>query len=470
MTSLIYGPGHHLDSTLQAVNTGRPKMNRKSYNFNYNHQYKKPGNSISSDIDYIDFVSGSRIESVNTAYDLSGHPTSEGRLRGVSPVHINIYSARLDYILPMAKKLRFETGARGSYTNTNNKAEYFTWDNNSYVPDYDRTNTFHYQEWLGAAYVNFNKEFKKLTIQTGLRFERTWLQCHQLGNIVKPDSSFSQAYSGLFPTGYLSYQLDSAKNRLLFSYGRRIFRPFYQDLNPFLIPLDKFTYFAGNPELKPQYTNRFEFSWLYKNLLNITLLYSESNRVQQETIEQKQSVFISRNANIGKQFTKGITTNLSWRTAKWLNSNVYAQVINNHFRGVVYSQSLDNQATFWSVNMVHSFTFQKGWAAELSGFYTSKNISGQFRTDAWGQLHAGISKRILNNMGSVRFNVRDIFNSFKASGRVMNIANTAVSFQNHFDFRVFTLTFAYNFGKSENIPQRRQTGGAGAEEGRLRGN
>lgn len=470
MTSFIRGQSSQLDSIINAENTGRPKMHRTGYNFNYAYQNKEKARSLSSDLDFIRFVSRNNVGFVNNAFDPAGNPKSEERLKGNVPVNIKIYSATLNYADALAKKLNLETGAKITYTNTNNKAEYFNWLNNSYIPDFDRTNTFHYQEYIGAAYFNLNKEIKKLTIQSGLRFEKTWIQGHQLGNFVKPDSSFRQQYSGLFPTLYFSYQLDSSKNRLLFSYGRRIFRPFYQDLNPFLIPLDKYTFFAGNPELKPQYTNRFELSWLYKNLLNLTLLYSQSNNVQQETIEKKEFVFISRNGNIGTQITKGITVNLSWRTAKWLNSNIYTQVINNHFKGILYSQPLDNQSTSWSVNAVNSFTFKKEWSAELSGFYTSKNIVGQFSMQGWVQLSAGIAKRLMKNRANIRFNVRDMFKSFNASGEVLNIVNARASYQNHFDSQVFTLTFTCNFGKSENIPQRRQTGGAGSEEGRVRSN
>ncbi len=466
----VYGSTPSIDSIIQAENTASPRMHFNSYNLNYSHQYRQTGRSISSDLVLINFNSNNHVQFTNNILDPAGNPKSSDKLKGDLPVHIRIYTAQIDYTQPLKNKGRLELGAKTTHTNTNNRALYDNWQNNQWVPDYDRTNHFQYKEYIGAAYINFNKETKRITIQTGLRFEKTWLKGHQLGNIVKPDSSFKQQYAGLFPTAYLSYRLDSTDNRILISYGRRIFRPFYQDLNPFLIPLDKFTYFAGNPALKPQYTNRYELSWLYKNLLNTTILYSVSKNVQQETAEQKNSIFISRNANIGRQVTKGITTNLNWRTSKWLSSNVYVQVINNHFKGILYGQLLDNQATYWSMNVVNSFTFNKGWGAELSGFYTSRNISGQYILLPWWQLHAGVQKRLLKNKATVRFNVRDIFKSMRIGGDITSIANASASFLNHFDSRSFTLTFNWNFGKNTNIPERRQTRDTGSEEGRVRKN
>jgi hypothetical protein len=97
---------------------------------------------------------------------------------------------------------------------------------------------------------------------------------HQVGTVEKPDSLFNQHYTNLFPTAYLTYKLDSAgNNQLNFSYGIRIGRPYYQALNPFIRLVDKFTYFSGNPLLKPQYSYNYDLKLILISELIISSGY-----------------------------------------------------------------------------------------------------------------------------------------------------------------------------------------------------
>ncbi len=75
-------------------------------------------------------------------------------------------------------------------------------------------------------------------------------------NPERPASSFKRSYTNLFPTFYATWNADSLGHHVFaFSFGRRIDRPYFQDLNPFVSPLDKFTFYAGNPNLLPTYAN-----------------------------------------------------------------------------------------------------------------------------------------------------------------------------------------------------------------------
>ena len=117
---------------------------------------------------------------------------------------------------------------------------------------------------INAAYVNVNKQIKKWGVQLGLRAEQTMAK----GKQYLQNSSFSLNYTKLFPTTYVSYQLND-NNTFGLSYGRRIDRPGYQDLNPFQYLLDKYTYRQGNPDLQPQFSHNIELSYNYKGQLNV---------------------------------------------------------------------------------------------------------------------------------------------------------------------------------------------------------
>ena len=146
-----------------------------------------------------------------------------------------------------------------------------------------------------------SREGKRFSLQAGLRYENTVSNGHQLGNLIKPDSSFKRTYNSLFPTLYFSYKLDTAgNNQLGLNYGRRIDRPYYQDLNPFFSPLDKFTYYVGNPFLKPSFTQSIELSHTYKSRITTTFGYSWVRDEVNETIEILNGTYYSRPANVGK--------------------------------------------------------------------------------------------------------------------------------------------------------------------------
>ena len=125
--------------------------------------------------------------------------------------------------------------------------------------DTSRSNHFIYKENINAAYINLQKQLKKLGVQIGLRAEQTIAD----GNQVTKYISFHKNYTKLFPTTYISYKLND-NNTFGLSYGRRIERPGYQALNPFQYQIDRYTYQKGNPDLQPQFSHNIELSYNYK--------------------------------------------------------------------------------------------------------------------------------------------------------------------------------------------------------------
>ena len=150
-----------------------------------------------------------------------------------------------------------ESGLKFSFVETDNDAGYFNIVNGEKAVDFEKTNQFRYKENINAAYINFSKSIKKWDFQTGVRLENTVYEGHQFGNPQRPDSSFKRSYTSAFPTAYISYKA-SEKNTLGLSYGRRINRPDYEDLNPFLFFIDKY-------KLSIIYTILFLFTLISSN-------------------------------------------------------------------------------------------------------------------------------------------------------------------------------------------------------------
>ncbi len=465
--SLLYGKNGELDSTINTQNISKNTFNSKGINLNYTHKYDSTGRTLNFDLDYIRDVSGSNQLFVNNTFLPSGTLTNSQTLSDNLPSTINIYSAKADYSHPLKGKAKLEAGIKSSYVNTNNAANYFNVVDGVSSIDYNNTNQFLYKENINAAYINFNKDFSRFSLQTGLRVENTNGDGHQLGNAEKADSSFANHYTNLFPTAYLSYSLDTAKhNVLVLSYGRRIGRPNYGSLNPFTFFVDEFTYFSGNPFLKPQFTDNYKLAYSFKNLFTVAVAYDYTTDVQGETIHNIGDVFISTTGNIGQLKTLNFSINTNLQPAKWWTINLYAEVYNNNYQGQFYTGYLSQSKNTLDFNGSNQFTISKTWNVELSGFYDNGGVYGQFVTLPKGMLNAAVQKKVLNNKGSIKLSMRDILHTFNPSGTITNIADATATFHNSLDRQVATLAFTYSFGKSTNTPPKRDTGGADSEQGR----
>lgn len=466
--SLLYNKNGGLDSSINTLNTSHNKFNSKGINLNYTHKYDSTGRELTFDLDYIRDVSGNNQLFVNNTFLPDGTLTNSQTLSDNLPSTINIYSAKADYSQPIKGKAKFETGIKSSYVNTDNTADYYNVVDNVSTIDYTKTNRFLYDENINAAYVNFNKNFGRFSVQTGLRLENTNGNGHQLGNAERKDSTFVNHSLNLFPTAYFSYNLDSAGHKVLvLSYGRRIGRPNYGSLNPFTFFVDEFTQFSGNPYLRSQFTDNYKLAYSFKSLFTVALAYNYTTDVQGETIHSSSgNLFISTQGNIGQQKTLDFSINTNLQPAKWWSINLYAEVYDNTYQGAFYTGYLNQSQYTFSANGNNQFTISKTWSAELSGFFDSGGTYGQFVTLPKGMLNAAIQKKILNNKGTIKLNMRDIMHSFSPSGNITNIVGANASFHNFIDTRVATLAFTYSFGKTNNVPQKRETGGADSEQGR----
>lgn len=467
-TSNLSGPSRQLDSVIRARNEDKINFRNGGVNLNYRHQFDKKGQGITADADFLNYRNRTNQIYNNYSYFPDGNLKSEDILSGRLPSDINIYSLKTDYTLPLQHNWKMEAGLKSSFTKTDNTADYFTTVNQVTKPDYDKSNHFIYQENINAAYLNFNREFSKLSVQAGLRVENTISDGNQLGNLLKADSTFKRNYTGLFPTLYLQYKLDTlSNNQIGFNYGRRIDRPYYQDLNPFLSPLDKFTYYVGNPFLKPAYINSIELSHTYKNKYTITLSYSNSKDDVGETIEIVNGIYYSRPLNIGKKVVKSISFNGAFNPASWLTVNLYTELTNINTKSDFYTDTLNTSGTYIYIGPNAGLKLGKGWDAELSGNYRSKMVTAQFVLQSIWQANAGLQKK-LSAASTLKLSVNDIFLSKINRGTINNLALTDANWVNRSDSRTAILSFSYRFGKAFSTPQKHDASGADEEKNRVK--
>jgi hypothetical protein len=184
----------------------------------------------------------------------------------------------------------------------------------------------------------------------------------------------------------------------------------------------------------------------------------------QNTIERK---LIITQGNIATREDIGISISASTPFGKFWKSNVYTNLVNTKFSGTVNGSSLKVSGTVFMGNISNQFKFKNGWSAELNGWYRSKEINGQILSDPMWTIGTGVQKEIIKNKGTIKLGIQDVFNSQKFSGLVKHDEIDTKIVNNNFK-RTATLTFTYRFGKILKTAQRRNNGGAGDEQTRIK--
>jgi len=456
------------DSTIISNNNNQTNNKYGGINLNYSHQYDSLGKALTVDMDYLKYDNNHSQTFFNNTYDATGALGSVQDIMDNLPANINIYAAKTDYTQPLRGKAKLAFGLKTSYVNTDNAANYFDIINGISTIDDNNTNRFLYKENINAAYANFNQDFKRFSVQTGLRAENTNVQGHQLGNAQSPDSAFTQHYTSLFPTAYILYKLDTAGHHMLnLNYGRRIDRPNYQDLNPFTTILDKYSGWTGNPFLKPQYASNYEVTYSYKSIFSVQFEYHHITDYQVEDDYQKGNIFLATTTNVGSRPQFGLNASLNLNPLKWWSFNFYTEVVNNTYKGQLISSYVDVNSTYFYFNDVNQFNFSNGWSGELTTFYISPTRDAQFTHRFREQTNLGLQKKILKNKASIKLSARDIFRDNFGAGTITNIPGVLATYHNDNANRSVTLGFTYNFGSNKNIPKKRTTGSADSEANRV---
>ncbi len=456
-----------VDSILNSYGRDKEQWKNGGVNLNFSHTFDSTGKLLTADIDLVRYKNTHDQQFNSENLDPFWIKQSSEKLISDLPASIDIFSAKLDYSQSLKHGLKMEAGLKTSFVKTDNFAGYYNVIADVPTVDFGRTNHFNYKENINAGYLNFNRDIKKWSLQAGLRAENTNYTGYQYGNPTKNDSSFSKSYTGLFPTMFAGYKLND-KNEFGFSYGRRISRPDYADLNPFVSFIDKYTYEAGNPYLKPEFANVIELSHTYNKFLTTTLNYSHSKDKFNEYFEQAGYATIVRQNNYGSIDDVSFSAGAEIKPTKWWTFMPYGELNYNAVNSQLNGFALKTHGTGFSGNMNNQFKFKKGWAAELSGFYRTKMTSGQFTIQGMQQLSTGVSKQMIKGKGSLKLNINDIFNSGKQKGEIQ-IQHTIARFTQIRDNRYISLNFSYRFGKPIKNQQKRKTGGAGDEQGRVKG-
>lgn len=459
----IFGSSKDLQSVTKAAVDNSTDWKSFSTNLNFRTLLPK-GKELTADIDLLTYGAGINQFMVNSYTAASGTALRKAdTLMGNLPQNIDVYSGRVDYLHPLKKEARLEAGLKSSIVRTDNNAAYDSIQYGNTVHDVNRSNHFIYEENVNAAYVNLSTPLsKKWSAQAGLRLENTNAE----GTQATTGQNFERHYTQLFPTVYVQYKANE-KNAVSANFGRRVRRPNYGSLNPFIKFIDRYTYTQGNPALKPSLSNNVELTHTWRNRVTTTLNYTATTDIIDDIIEQKGQEAYKTPANIASLRQYGIAVSANLPLTKWWTCSIDVNAFNNRYKGIAGGTPVEFSQTSFIVTGTQQFKLSKTLAGELNGRFRSGLLDGLMKAKAVGFMGAGLSQQVMKGAGTLRLSVRDIFYTQRLSTE-SRYGNVDFNFQQTAETRVVSLGFSYRFSKGKKIaPVKRTTGSAGEEQDRI---
>lgn len=442
-------PAQFVDADVFANN----RFTNLTSNLHYVGKLDTQGTSLSADLDYVRITNRGESFFYNYFTALASGQQTKDFLYTNTPNGYDIYSGKVDYSRPLAKARKLETGAKVSRVISDNDARFY-FNNNGLVLDPNRTNHFNYRENIYAAYLNFSGSLSpKLSLQAGLRGERT----ESLGRSFTTGETTSRGYLDWFPSVFLQHKV-SDHYGVNYSYSRRITRPNYGNLNPFMVYRDPYTLIKGNPYLRPQYTHAFSIAQIIKKNYTVTASYNLTKDVISELpqLDVATATTVYYTGNVDDAHSASLTGVGPLKiTKKWDTQNTlllnYSRfsLTDNNGRHV-------NDQLFYMLQSNHTIQLPRQLRMELNLLYRGPAASGLYHMAPMSRVDIAFKRSFLKKKLDLSLNANDLFKGYRFLWTT-DIAGNVNEFDQYFRFRSIGLTLRYNFSKGQKVEERRRS-------------
>lgn len=278
------------------------------------------------------------------------------------------------------------------------------------------TDLFLYAQSINSFYATYQRPVGDLTVLAGLRLEAVRLTTEQV-NLGRKDSGDELS---AYPSLHLSYDLGSGQ-QLTAAYSHRVQRPSPQDLDPFPMYQDAYTYRAGNPRLRPQQTDSYEVAYQYKKnqAFYLATLYYRDNRnaVTDVYNDLGGGGFVITKQNLGSSRAAGLELATNGRLTPKLTYNASGSFYWNQIdaAGLGFGESRSGTTVQGRANLNWQVTPKD--FVQVNGFMTGKRLLPQGFRDGYATMNLGYRHRFDDRV-SMMVTVQDVFDSFHFNNRL----------------------------------------------------
>lgn len=452
-------PSYMLNMINQEVN----KSTYFVYNANMEHVFDDH-HTLSAEIDYITFDSSNPTDYQQNFQDLDGsngsnsipdiHSSKETPLRTLVP--------RIDYTFQINENTKLEAGVKGAFNTLDNSVQVIYIENGTSTIDSDLTREVDMTEDIWAAYSSISfKATEKIGINAGLRYEHTTtdLDSQAEQNVVYRD------YGQWFPSLFINKTINDDHSWVL-SYSRRVTRPTFNEIAPFVIFMDPTTFWTGNESLLPAITNNFKAEYRWKSTL-ISMQYSRDEDAivgfQPRLADNGNTQLISaENMTFRDNYSASVTVPITvtdWWEMQYTVTGIYS---------ISETEQLDTPVRISAFNArlngSNTFKLPKDFSIEVSAFMGTPSYFGISKFQSYAIVNLGVEKTLKEDQGSFKFSLTDAFSGRDFKGETL-VPEENINLRRRFRFenQVFNLTYTRSFGNNK-LKKRRNKAAASREE------
>ena len=411
---------------------------------NFKKRFDQKGKELNASFTYLNYWERSNQLFTQNSYTTTGQNLPKGDLTQTSlnDEYENQYLLQVDYTQPFASKGKIETGIRTSFREMEN--DYIVQEkqeSGSFETIDGLDNVFLYDENILALYGIAANEWAKWSYQAGLRAEYTDIETR----LVETRESNPRSYTNLFPSGHLNYKANE-KNAFQLSYSRRIRRPVYNDLSPYVTFSDQRNFFSGNPNLNPEFTDSYELGHILyreKSTLFSTVYYrSTQDKIQRIRTVGDNGFSVTAPYNLVGEESYGLEFSGDYVASSWWKLDFNANFFYAKVDGSNLNQNFQATTTSMLFRQSSRFTLPKGWDLQIRGNYEARRKTAQGVQKGIFFLDLSASKKILNQRGTLIFNVADVLNS-RINRYITEGSNFFTEGESQMVLRQTNLTFTY---------------------------
>ncbi|AHM59676.1 TonB-dependent receptor plug [Flammeovirgaceae bacterium 311] len=434
-------------------------------NLNLVHQFST-SQSVSADLDYLYYYDDNPSDYQLLYAGAVGKPAESSTIRAGKKTPISIWVVRIDYTLKVGKDVKIEAGLKSAISRFTNDVAVRRLEQQLWISDPAFTNVYQLREDVGAAYAQASAQLAPgLDLAGGLRYEFTNTSL----NSRTEKGLVDREWGNFFPSLSLAKNFN-VYHKANISYSRRISRPTFNDMAPFIIFMDPYTFFSGNASLQPALTDAIKFDYGFKDKL-LSLQYSyDDNAIAsfQPSVDEDANTqtFASQNLNFKK--TLALTLAVPVAPFKFWEIQNNLMLFHQNLSASYRQKEVRSEMFSYRINTTHNIRLPKHFSLEVSGFYQSPALYGIAKFNAYGAVNAGVQKKLANNNGTLSLSIRDIFWTYTWGGSMdMPEENLMGNFNYYYEPRDVRLSYTLNIGNRELKYARKRKVGSDEERSRV---
>jgi hypothetical protein len=410
-----------------------------------NHQFEN-GQSFSMNYDYLYFIHDNPSSYGFEPY--INNTRQESFLIDVykeTPLSFHVFT--FDYKNPLSANFTLLGGAKYIYSTFVNKVDASIIQNAETQNSEALSSSSSMSEKIAAGYLLWNWDFnEKIRIDGGLRYEFTDTYL----STPEEDGLVDREFGNFFPNLTFSYQ-PSELQTLQFSYARRIIRPTYNDLAPFIFFTGPESNIGGNATLRPSLSDNWDITYTHSSWW-LSIKYNEVKQVisrLQPMVDQENYGIITRSENGEYERIWSASAGLPLDITPWWEIQMDINLFYRQFRTAHYEQNFGTENFYFTGNTTFSFALPNSFSLELSGLYISDMFWGVWQIGEQSQVNFGV-KKSLKNSSTLTLSFNDIFSDFVWDGSTYipphRVSN---SFAYDLNMRSVNLTYSQRFGNKK---------------------